>query len=91
MKNAYTAIFVYFFIKSYDMYSMNIGAAVPSMTVKILDAMDILIPRQDVLERFDNIVQVYFKKIAILCKQNEQLRQARDRLLPKLMSGEIEV
>ena len=91
MKNAYTAIFVYFFIKSYDMYSMNIGAAVPSMTVKILDAMDILIPRQDVLERFDNIVQVYFKKIAVLCKQNEQLRQARDRLLPKLMSGEMEV
>lgn len=91
MKNAYTAIFVYFFIKSYDMYSMNIGAAVPSMTVKILDAMDVLIPRQDVLERFDNIVQVYFKKIAVLYKQNEQLRQARDRLLPKLMSGEIEV
>ena len=73
------------------MYSMNVGAAVPSMTVKILEAMDILIPRSDVLAQFDNIVQVYFKKISILCKQNEQLQQARDRLLPKLMNGELEV
>ena len=91
MKNLHTALFVYFFLKGHDMYSMNIGAAVPSMTIKILDAMDILIPCQDVLEQFDRIAQVYFKKIAILRKQGEKLQEARDRLLPKLMSGEIEV
>lgn len=91
MKNQHTALFVYFFLKSYDMYSMNIGATVPSMTVKILEAMDILIPSRDVLDRFDSIAQVHFKKIAVLCNQSEKLREARDRLLPKLMSGDLEV
>lgn len=42
MKQPHTAVFVYFFVKAFDMYSMNIGAAVPSMTTKILDAMDLL-------------------------------------------------
>lgn len=35
MKQPHTAIFVYFFVKAFDMYSINIGAAVPSMTTKI--------------------------------------------------------
>ena len=44
MKLPNIGIFVYFFVKSFDMYSMNIGAAVPSMTTSILNAINILIP-----------------------------------------------
>ena len=73
------------------MYAMNIGAAVPSMTVKILEAMSLLIPSSGTLERFNDIAKMYFQRIAVLKKQNEDLTQARGRLLPKLMSGEIEV
>lgn len=90
-KQPHVAIFTYFFIRSYDMYSMNIGAAVPSMTVKILDAMDVTIPSDGVFQQFDNVAQIYLKRIEILRKENRLLRQARDRLLPKLMSGELEV
>lgn len=53
MKQPHTAVFVYFFVKAFDMYSMNIGAAVPSMTAKILDAMDVVIPDKETLEKFD--------------------------------------
>ena len=88
MKKEYTALFVYFFISGFDMYAMNIGAAVPSMTVKILDAMDVIIPSGDLFKKFDDTVRVFFHEIAVLRKQNEQLGQARDGLLPKLMSGE---
>ena len=91
MKKPNTALFVYFFISSFDMYAMNIGAAVPSMTVKILEAIPLLIPSENALKRFDDTVKVYFQKIAVLNKQIEGLAEARDRLLPKLMSGEIEV
>lgn len=91
MKQPHTAIFVYFFVKSFDMYSMNIGAAVPSMTTKILDAMDVVIPDKETLEKFDKYAKVYFNKIKTLQGQNEQLKTARDLLLPKLMSGEVEV
>lgn len=91
MKQPHTAVFVYFFVKAFDMYSMNIGAAVPSMTTKILDAMDVVIPDKETLEKFDKYAKVYFNKIKTLQGQNEQLKTARDLLLPKLMSGEAEV
>lgn len=91
MKQPHTAVFVYFFVKAFDMYSMNIGAAVPSMTTKILDAMDVVIPDKETLEKFDKITKTYFNKIKTLQGQNEQLKTARDLLLPKLMNGEVEV
>ena len=91
MKQPHTAVFVYFFVKAFDMYSMNIGAAVPSMTTKILDAMDVVIPDKETLEKFDKYAKVYFNKIKTLQGQNEQLKTARDLLLPKLMNGEVEV
>lgn len=91
MKQPHTAVFVYFFVKAFDMYSMNIGAAVPSMTAKILDAMDVVIPDKETLEKFDKREKVYFNKIKTLHGQNERLKTARDLLLPKLMSGEVKV
>ena len=91
MKQPHTAVFVYFFVKAFDMYSMNIGAAVPSMTTKILDAMDVAIPDKETLEKFDKRAKMYFNKIKTLQGQNERLKTARDLLLPKLMSGEVEV
>lgn len=91
MKQPHTAVFVYFFVKAFDMYSMNIGAAVPSMTAKILDAMDVVIPDKETLEKFDKLTKTYFNKIKTLQGQNDRLKIARDLLLPKLMSGEVEV
>lgn len=91
MKQPHTAVFVYFFVKAFDMYSMNIGAAVPSMTTKILDAMDVVIPDKETLEKFDKYAKVYFNKIKTLQGQNERLKTARDLLLPKLMNGKVEV
>ena len=85
MKQPHTAVFVYFFVKAFDMYSMNIGAAVPSMTAKILDSMDVVIPDKETLEKFDKRAKVYFNKIKTLQGQNERLEMARDLLLPKLM------
>lgn len=89
MKLPNVGVFVYFFLKAFDMYSMNIGAAVPSMTTNILNALNIIIPNSDILERFQSISKRYFDKVAILHKQIETATQARDRLLPKLMSGKM--
>ena len=91
MKMPNIGVFLYFFVKSFDMYSMNIGAAVPSMTTNILNALDIILPSSNTLERFQFITKMYFSKIELLQKQIETATQARDRLLPKLMRGEVEV
>ena len=63
----------------------------PSMTVNILDGIDILEPPDSMLARFEEQVGVYFAQIKNLIKQNDLAIEARDRLLPKLMAGEIEL
>lgn len=90
-KRANVAKYVYLFLKSVDMYAMNIGAAVPSMTVKILDGMRVQCPSSEFLELFEKVAGPFFSMIELLKKENDSLSKARDLLLPKLMSGEIEV
>ncbi len=85
------AKYCYLFLSRLDMYSYNIGAAVPSMTVKILDGIDILLPDDETLILFEKQVRIFFDGIDVLKKQNEIAGESRDRLLPKLMSGEIAV
>lgn len=85
------AKYTYLFLQTLDMYSFNIGAAVPSMTTKILDGIRILYPSDSILQLFEIQVKSLFDMKEVLNKQIEKLQQARDRLLPKLMSGEIEV
>lgn len=89
MKNI--AKYVYLCLRTKDMYSFNIGAAVPSMTTKILNGMDILLPDSGLLGAFEGSVSPLFERIALLNIQNDFASEARDRLLPKLMSGEIEL
>lgn len=85
------AKYAYLFLSGVDMYAMNIGAAVPSMTVKILDGMKLLCPTNQILESFEESAGSYFDMIELLKNKNALLVEARDKLLPKLMNGEIEV
>ena len=85
------AKYIYLYLSGVDMYAMNIGAAVPSMPVKILEGMKLLCPTDHVLESFEETVRPYFDMIELLKNKNVLLAEARDKLLPKLMSGEIEV
>ncbi|MGW7916157.1 MULTISPECIES: restriction endonuclease subunit S [Staphylococcus] len=57
----------------------------------ILDEVTVLNPPLQYLIEFNSIVQKYFDISIILLKQNRQLEDLRDTLLPKLMSGEIEL
>lgn len=83
--------YVYLFLSNVDMYAMNIGAAVPSMTVKILDGIKLLCPSDEILERFEKIIEPYFTMVNTLQTQNASLTVARNLLLPKLMNRGIEV
>ena len=90
-KQSNVAKYMYLFLSGVDMYAMNIGAAVPSMTVKILGGMKVLYPAKNILEQFEQIVGPLFSMIELLKKENDSLTDGRDLLLPKLMSGELEV
>ena len=53
--------------------------------------LDIYIPSKKVLNQFEQVAQPIHDKISVISKSILQLQTARDRLLPKLMSGEVEV
>lgn len=91
MKLPYTAKFIYFFVRSKDLVSMNVGSAVPSMTTDILNKMPVVIPPECVFEEFDKVASALFDKIHNGIIEIKKLSDIRDSLLPKLMSGEIQV
>jgi type I restriction enzyme S subunit len=84
---------VYCFIKDSKakLDSLQKGAAQPHVYAKDINALKIYIPTDDILDRFCKEVAPYFGKIKNFQRQNDLLLQARDRLLPRLMSGEVEV
>lgn len=85
------AKYVYHFVKAKDLASMNAGSAVPSMTTDILNAMEVAIPSASVLEEFERMVAPMYSAIQENNKQSKKLAELRDTLLPKLISGEIDV
>ncbi|MBD5456235.1 MAG: restriction endonuclease subunit S [Lachnospiraceae bacterium] len=85
------AKYVYHLVKAKDLASMNAGSAVPSMTTDILNAMEVTIPSASVLEEFERTVAPMYSAIQENKKQSKKLAELRDTLLPKLISGKIDV
>lgn len=86
-------LFVYCALKNSKTVIDNLqkGAAQPHVYAKDLNAITTVIPSQIYLEKFSTIVKPYFEKIKTVQNQIEELQSARDKLLPKLMNGEVEV
>ncbi len=85
------AKFVFHFVKSKDLASLNAGSAVPSMTTDILNAMELSIPDAETLKRFESIVGPMYRAMQHNCEESKKLAAIRDSLLPRLMSGELDV
>lgn len=85
------AKFIYHFVKGKDLASLNAGSAVPSMTTNILNAMQLYIPDDDTLQKFESMVEPMYAAMLENEKQSSNLSLIRDSLLPKLMSGELDV
>jgi type I restriction enzyme S subunit len=85
--------FVYTFLKyrQEDIYSMQKGACQQHVNAKEINAMKTLVPSKELLHLFNDIISPYFEKISSLERHILLSAQARDCLLPKLMSGELEV
>jgi len=91
MKQPNVAKFVFHFIKSKDLASLNAGSAVPSMTTDILNSMKLRIPSADRLAEFEGLVAPLYRALEDNTRQSARLAALRDTLLPKLMNGEIDV
>ena len=85
--------FVYCFLKDNKTTIDNLqkGAAQPHVYAKDINSLSICIPIESVLTSFEGKASKYFDTISSLLSQIRLLTEARDRLLPKLMNGELKV
>lgn len=84
--------YLYLYLKKYDYNSLgstsSIATAVNSKTIK---GMQMLQPSDNVIDAFHIQVNPIFEKIRSLTMENSRLSLLRDTLLPRLMSGELEI
>ena len=71
--------------------SISVGTTMPYARWNDFKNMAILVPTIEIARKFNNVVLKNLSSIGRLANQLSLLTEARDRLLPKLMSGEIEV
>lgn len=83
--------FVYQVLNSIDYTSLNRGSTQPLITQSDIKTHKIIIPPKDILVEFEDFISQLMNFQAKSKLQNGTLANLRDTLLPKLMSGEIEV
>ena len=90
--DGYSQYYVFFLVKSVveRLIKKSNGAVFSAITSKDFDE-EILIPSQNAVEDFTNVIDGFFRRIFTIGTENSRLSTLRDTLLPRLMSGELEV
>lgn len=90
--DGYSQYYIFFLVKSVveRLIKKSNGAVFSAITSKDFDE-EILIPSQKAVEDFTNVIDGFFRRIFTIGTENSRLSTLRDTLLPRLMSGELEV
>lgn len=86
--------YLYFQMKSLNKKFHDLasgGSATLNMNTRTFGSIDILVPNQVVINEFHNRVSSLVSKIELCKRESKQLASIRDSLLPKLISGEIQL
>ena len=83
--------FVYQLLKRIDYDSLNTGSTQPLITQKSLKTVNAVLPDENILFKFEMFSKTVFNEIQLNNHEIFNLTKLRDTLLPKLMSGEIDV
>lgn len=84
-----SAKYLYLWLK--QLHIAGTGTTQQQLTVPDFRKTEILVPVQEIMTLFTTTVEPIFKKIWTNQSENEKLASLRDTLLPKLMSGELDV
>ena len=87
--------FFYFTICSERFHALKdqycTGATQMSSTIEGLSLIKIILPEENLIKKYNNISLPIINQIILLQQQNKNLRQTRDMLLPKVISGEVKI
>ena len=90
-KNEDSQLFIYYLLRNASLPSRHIGTGQPLMTQAILNAVPVNEPSTQEIRFFINVCTPLHEIIFANEKQNISLTLLRNTLLPKLMSGELDV
>jgi len=83
--------FIYFLMIDFQLENLNVGSTQPLVRQSDLKNIEISLPDNELIIKFENQSKNIFSKINENKKQIQTLENLRDTLLPKLMSGEVRV
>ena len=83
--------FIYFLMIDFQLENLNVGSTQPLVRQSDLKNIEILLPNDEIVLRFEQQSKNIFKKINQNKKQIQTLENLRDTLLPNLLSGEVRV
>lgn len=87
----YSVEFLYCMFKKMNIQAIVTGVAQPKISQGRLMSRKVIIPDDATLKKFDELIQPIFSQIKKLTESNNNLIKQRDLLLPRLMSGKLEV
>lgn len=90
-KNGFSVELLYLLFSLTSVQSIVTGAVQPKISQANLNKVPVIIPSEDELKAFDTTIQPLFAQIRNLRAENDRLATTRYTLLPKLMSGELDV
>ena len=71
--------------------SKNANAAQPGINQQTVGGLELILPSPEIATQFDELVDPLFAEVINLSKKTQNLRRTRDLLLPRLLSGQIDV
>lgn len=74
-----------------QMQNLNRNAAQPGLTPSDIDIVKLCKPDEEIIKKFNRVIEPMLHSIFTIAKQNNILKTQRDLLLPRLMSGKLEV
>ncbi|ADC91196.1 type I restriction modification DNA specificity domain protein [Mageeibacillus indolicus UPII9-5] len=84
--------YLYCYLRDFNYQTMGSTSSIAiAVNSKIIKAMPFVIPADDEISRFHSVVGPMFEQILNNQLENDSLADLRDTLLPRLMSGEIDV
>lgn len=84
--------YLYCYLKNFNYQTMGSTSSIATaVNSKIIKAMPFVVPTDDEISRFHSVVSPMFAQILSNQLENDSLAETRDTLLPRLMSGELEV
>lgn len=84
-------LFAVHLLRSLNLKQFNGGVSVPTLDRKVAHRASVILPPKSLMDQFEAVAADCYSQMEKLTTQISKLTEARDLLLPKLMSGEVQV